>query len=83
MSYINFFPGNANAPREINIRSQPAYGGEDVIDLVDAMIRGQTSSAPVEGAKAALEDGEIWGYLGEQHGEAAVQEVLEELHDFL
>lgn len=82
MTYINFFPGNVDASREISIGVNAVYAVEDVIDLADAMIRGLTCSAPVEGAKDALEDGSIWGDLCEQHGEA-VEEVLGELHDLL
>ncbi|MNF05516.1 hypothetical protein D3C80_2052630 [compost metagenome] len=55
---------------------------EDVTDLVDAMIRGLTSSAPVGGALDALEDGSIWSDLSDLHGEA-LQEAVEELHGFL
>jgi hypothetical protein len=82
MTYINFFPGNVDASRKISIGANAVYAVEDVIDLVDAIIRGFTCSAPVEGAKDALEDGSIWGDFCHLHGEV-VEEVLEELHDLL
>lgn len=47
------------------------------------MVVGCTSSAPVEGAKAALEDGSLWGNLCSKHGDEAVQDALEELHALL
>lgn len=82
MTYINFFPGNVDAARELSIAANPDYAVEDVIDMAEAMIRGFACSAPVEGAKDALEDGSIWGDLCKQHGEA-VEEVLGELHVLL
>jgi hypothetical protein len=53
------------------------------VGLVDSMILGCTSSAPVDGACAALEDGAIWGDLCAKHGDKVVQDTLEELHDLL
>lgn len=83
MTYINFFPGNTRDSREVSITPDAAYGQEDIVGLVDSMLSGCTSSAPVDGARFALEDGSIWGDLCAKHGEEAVQGALEELHDLL
>ncbi len=83
MTYINFFPGNTRDERELSVNEVDAYGVEDIIGLVDSMIKGCTSSAPAEGALAALEDGSLWGELCAEHGDDAVQGALEELHDLL
>lgn len=83
MNYINFFPGNTRDSRELSVHEHAAYALDDVVDLVDNMIAGCTSSAPIDGAKVALEDGSVWGDLCAKHGEANVQAALEELHELL
>ena len=83
MSYINFFPGDTREAREISISDIEAYGKDDIVGLVDSMIVGSTSSAPVDGVKAALEDGSLWADLCAKHGDDAVQGALEELHALL
>lgn len=83
MSFINFFPGNTRDEREVSVSDDASYGMEDVVGLVDSMIAGCTSSAPVAGAVAALEDGSIWADLVAKHGEESVQDAIEELHALL
>jgi hypothetical protein len=83
MNYINFYPGTTREERELSLDADEAYGADDIVGLVDSMIKGSTSSAPVEGARAALEDGSLWSELCNEHGDTAVQEALEELHSLL
>jgi len=83
MQYINFFPGDTREAREVSVSDVEAYGKTDITGLVDSMIVGCTASAPVDGAKAALEDGAIWADLCAKHGDDAVQGALEELHSIL
>lgn len=83
MNYINFFPGNTRDSRSVSINADAFYGLDDLVGLVDSMLAGSTSSAPVDGAKAALEDGSIWGDLSATYGDETVQAALEELHNLL
>lgn len=82
-TYINFFPGSTRKEKKFFFSDDPAYGIEDITGFADSVLQGCTSSAPVEGAKAALEDGSIWGDLCAAHGDDLVQGVLEELHDVI
>jgi hypothetical protein len=83
MAYINFFPGNTRESRALDVDEHAHYGIEDIIGLVDSMLTGATSSAPVDLSKDALCDGSIWADLCAKHGEDAVQDALEELHALL
>lgn len=81
--FVNFFPGSVRDSRELSLDTHAAYGVEDIEGFVDSILVGCTSSAPTDGALAALEDGSVWGYLCDKHGEVAAREALEELHALL
>jgi hypothetical protein len=77
MNYLNFYPGS------IEVSDQPAYAVEDVVGFATSVIRGCTSSTPVDGALDATEDGSIWADLCAKYGDDAVQGVIEEIHAVL
>lgn len=81
--YINSYPGNTCNVNKISVSAGAAYNIEDVFGLVESMIVGDMSSAPLEGALMALEDGSIWSDLCAKHGDVSVQYALEELHELL
>ena len=69
--YINFYAGD----RTIEIGDIESYGKGDIGDLADSVTTGTGSiSCPLEGAKAALEDGSYW------QGSNVTAEALEEIH---
>lgn len=81
--YINFFPGDTRDTREICVNAFASAPVEDIVGFVESIISGQVSSALVDGAKDALEDGAIWVELSAKYGERAVQDALEELHNLV
>lgn len=70
--FINY---SANSGISINsFRNPNGYANSDVTGLVDDIAGGRDGCCPLEGAKAALEDGSLW------QGSNATQEILEEIH---
>jgi hypothetical protein len=56
-------------------RQSQGYAHEDVGGLVEGIAAEQFGCCPLEGAKAALEDGFYW------KGSNATQEILEDVHN--
>jgi hypothetical protein len=70
--FINF---DVNTGISINsYRQAVGYFNDSVEGLVDDIVNGDCGCCPLDGAKHALEDGELWA------GSDATAEILEELH---
>lgn len=70
--FINY---SVNSGVSINtFRQAGGHANEDITGLVDDMMTGRDGCCPLDGSKAALEDGSLW------QGSDATQEVLEQLH---
>ena len=80
--YLNYHPGGVNNIRELSASNHPSYGMTDLGEFIDSIIAGSTATMRTEGAKDALEDGELLGRLTEKYDEWAV-EVIEEIHSVL
>ena len=71
--FINY---TVNAGVTINsYRNATGYYNDDVTGLIDDIVAELSGCCPLEGAKAALEDGTLW------NGSDATPEVLEEIHN--
>lgn len=82
--YINFFAGNTQDARGIEVSDTEAYGkAAGLGDFLDSMLKGCTASIEADGIKEALEDGALLGEIAKEYGfeDSALQEVVEELHD--
>jgi hypothetical protein len=70
--FINF---DANTGVSINNFLQPnGYASSDVIGLVYDILHNNNGCCPLDGSKAALENGALW------QGSDATQDVIEQLH---
>lgn len=73
--FINYDP---NTGFSINTSRQPrGYANDDVTGLVDDVMAERCGCCPLEGAKAALEDGHVW------QGSSVSYELIEEIHDVI
>lgn len=82
MQFINFFPGNSEYPRFVEVSEVDIYDTvSDLGDFLHSMCHGFPASVELDGAKDLLEDSVIMHCIAIDYGidEVALQKLTEEI----